>query len=62
MQHELDRPVEQTLLGGLVEREAVDAVVAAVGSVERRTQPSDLDRFHRRYPPVLACGVAEGDI
>ena len=31
---------------GLVEREAVDLVVAAAGSVERRTQPADLDRFH----------------
>ena len=38
VQHELDRPVEQTLLGGLVEREAVDLVVAAAGTVERRAR------------------------
>ena len=46
MQHELDGPVEQPLLGGFVEREAVDLVVAAAGPVEGRAEPSDLDRFH----------------
>ena len=51
MQHELDRTVEQALFGGLVEREAVDPVVAAAGAVERGAQPADLDRFHSRAVP-----------
>ena len=45
MQHELDRPVEQSRSARLVEGEPVDPVVPAVGSVERRAQPSDPDRF-----------------
>ena len=58
VQHELDRPVEQSLLGRLVEREAVDLVVAAARTVERRAQPSDLDRFHTGSFGSTGCACA----
>ena len=54
VQHELDRPVEQPLLRRLVEREAVDPVVATAGPVERGPQPPDLDRLHRLHTTVPA--------
>ena len=46
VQYELDRTIEQSFCGRFVERQPVDLVVAAVGPVERGTEPSDLDRFH----------------
>src|SRR6185436_14530400 len=48
VQHELHRSVEQSRGFRLFEREAVDLVVAAPRSVERRTEPADLDRVHER--------------
>ena len=46
VQHELDRTVEQSRLRRLVECEAVNLVVAAAWTVERGTEPADLDWFH----------------
>src|SRR4051812_48406292 len=46
VQHELDRSVEQTARGRLVERKAMDLVVATARAVERGAEPPDLDRFH----------------
>src|SRR6202050_1743867 len=42
--HELHRAVDQALLECFVERQPVDFVVAALGAVEGRAEPADLDR------------------
>jgi hypothetical protein len=54
VQNVLDGTVEEARLAGLVERHAVDLVVATSGTVQRGPEPSNLDRFGHHHSFVVS--------
>lgn len=61
MKDELYRPVQQALLGGLVEGHLMDLVVAPARPIQGRSQPPDLDCVHTETPPsFVVADVATG--